>query len=125
LTDQGVEQAPLDLLGPLWSGRYRLLWYPPEGFSQPLRLGDNSPAVAQIALQFATLDGQPRPLTRGPFTSALETRVRLFQRRHGLKADGVVGVQTLLQLNQLTGVDLTVQAARQILEAQALAQKQQ
>ncbi|MEM8562339.1 MAG: AAA family ATPase, partial [Pseudomonadota bacterium] len=47
LTDQGVEQAPLDLLGPLWSGRYRLLWYPPEGFSQPLRLGDNSPAVAQ------------------------------------------------------------------------------
>ncbi|MEM8662310.1 MAG: peptidoglycan-binding domain-containing protein, partial [Pseudomonadota bacterium] len=65
-----------------------------------------------------------QPLTDGLFTTALQTRVRLFQRQHGLSADGVVGVQTLLRLNQLTGVDLTAEAARQILEAQALVQKE-
>ncbi|MEM6581337.1 MAG: AAA family ATPase [Pseudomonadota bacterium] len=124
MSEQGIERVPLEALGPLWNGRYHLLWYPPQGFSQPLSLGDDSPAVAQIASQFAALDGQSQPLTDGPFTTALQTRVRLFQRQHGLSADGVVGVQTLLRLNQLTGVDLTAEAARQILEAQALVQKE-
>ena len=115
-TAGGVSEVKLVQLGPAWTGNYRLLWHPPEGFSRPLSLGDNSAAVAQIAALFARLDGQAVALAGTRFTPALQTRVRLFQRDQGLEDDGVVGVQTLLRLNEATGVDMTAAMARQWLE---------
>ena len=115
LSDQGVSEIELVELGTAWTGNYRLLWHPPEGFSRPLGLGDNSPAIARIATLFARLDGQPQALAGTRFTPALQSRVRLFQRQQGLEDDGVVGVQTLLRLNEATGVDLSAAEARQAL----------
>lgn len=115
LTDSGVSEIELVQLGPAWTGNYRLLWQPPEGFTRPVGLGDNSPAIAQIAALFARLDGQPQALAGTRFTPALQARVRLFQRQQGLEDDGVVGVQTLLRLNEAAGVDISAAAARKIL----------
>jgi general secretion pathway protein A len=119
LTDEGVAQVSLAELAPYWTGRYRMLWHPPPGFSKPLLLGDDSPVVGTIAELFARLDAQPEPLTERRFTRALEQRVRLFQQQNGLTDDGVVGVQTLLKLNEQTGVDVTAEQARQALETVA------
>lgn len=116
LTDEGVSEIELVQLGPAWTGNYRLLWHPPEGFTRPLGVGDNSPAIAQIAALFARLDGQSQALAGTRFTPALQSRVRLFQRQHGLEDDGVVGVQTLLRLNEATGVDINAAMARQLLK---------
>jgi general secretion pathway protein A len=120
LTDEGVAAVSLAELAPYWTGRYRMLWHPPPGFSKPLLLGDDSAVVGIIAQLFARLDGQPEPLTEGRFTRALEQRVRLFQQQNGLIDDGVVGVQTLLKLNEQTGVDVTAEQARQALEIVAM-----
>jgi general secretion pathway protein A len=117
LTDRGVSEVELIQLGSVWTGNYRLLWHPPAGFSRRLDLGDDSAAVAQVAALFARLDGQPQALAGNRFNNVLQTRVQLFQREHGLEADGVVGVQTLLRLNEATGVDITAAMARQLLEA--------
>jgi general secretion pathway protein A len=114
-TEEGVAQADLARLGPLWSGRYRFLWRPPAGFARPLALGDESPVVETVATLFARLDGQPQALAGTNFNAPLQQRVRLFQRQQGLEADGVVGVQTLLKLNELLGIDVTAEAARQAL----------
>ena len=76
-------------------------------------MGDGSPAVAEVARLFARLDGQPEPLTDEVFTAALAQRVTLFQAEHGLKADGVVGEQTMLRLNEATGLSLTPDRALQ------------
>lgn len=114
--EQGVVLVELAELGPLWSGRYRFLWHPPAGFERPLSLADSGPAVAQVAALFARLDAQSQPLTTAVFNSALQQRVRMFQRTHGLEDDGVVGVQTLLKLNELLGVDATATAARELLQ---------
>ena len=60
---------------------------------------------------FTSTDGKPftvtlpEPLAGQRFNSALEQRVKLFQSNAGLEADGVVGVQTLLRLNERAGVD--------------------
>ena len=116
-TDQGIARVDLIQLAPSWTGDYRLLWHPPEGFVRPLALGDNSPAVAAVAELFANLDGQDQALARNQFTAALQTRVRLFQREHGLDDDGVVGLQTLLKLNEAVGVDLSAASARTMLSA--------
>ena len=68
--------------------------------------------MAEVAKLFARLDGQSRPLAEEQFNSALQARVRLFQRQEGLEDDGLVGVQTLLRLNQRLGIDITAAAAR-------------
>ncbi|MCB1680208.1 MAG: AAA family ATPase [Halioglobus sp.] len=111
----GSSAVPVDLaeLGAQWTGRYQFLWHPPVGFKRPLARGDEGAVVAQVAALFARLDGQPSALAGRRFNTALQQRVRLFQRRHGLDDDGVVGAQTLLKLNEQLGIDLTAAAARQ------------
>lgn len=112
LTEAGIAQVSLAELAPYWTGRYRFLWRQPESFGKPLVVGDDSAVVAAVAELFAQLDNQPRPLTGRRFNRALEQRVRLFQQQNALSADGVVGVQTLLKLNEQLGVDVTARQAR-------------
>lgn len=108
----GEVAVPLAELAPLWAGGYRFLWRPPAGFVQPLALGDTGPAVRAVAALFARLDGQGEPLAQDTFNAALQQRVRLFQRSQGLTSDGVVGLRTLLQLNEQLGMDVTPSLAR-------------
>ena len=116
---QGVELVELSQLGPLWSGRYSFLWHPPEGFSAPLAIGDTSPVVEKIAALFARLDEQETGLTKNAFNAALKERVMLFQRQYNLEDDGVVGVRTLLKLNEQLGIDMTAEKARMRLQGDA------
>ena len=106
-TTDGVERLPLVALASAWRGGYAYLWRPTEGWQQPLAVGDSGAAVAAVAKWFAALDGQDTPLTTDLFTDGLATRVTLFQESMGLKADGVVGEQTVLRLNEAVGRALT------------------
>ena len=45
--------------------------------------------------------------------------MRLFQQQNTLVDDGVVGVQTLLKLNEQLAIDVTAAQARQQLQAAA------
>ena len=118
-TGRGVVTIDLGDIGSQWTGRYRFLWHPPPGFERPLSFGDSSEAVARVAELFARLDDQPRALTDDKFNSALQQRVRLFQREQGLEDDGVVGVQTLLKLNERLGIDISAETARARLQAES------
>jgi general secretion pathway protein A len=113
LTEQGVAQVDLAELAPYWTGRYRFLWRVPRGFENDLSLGQRDAAVASVAQWFARLDGQPEPLADDLFNRVLRERVLLFQREHGLIDDGVVGLQTLLELNDQLGTHVTAEQARQ------------
>ncbi|GAB3278211.1 ExeA family protein [Parahaliea aestuarii] len=103
--DGGVVEVSLRELAGLWQGDFYLLWQVPDGYRAPLALGDRGPAVAAVARLFAALDNQPRALAESQFNRALQSRVELFQRAHQLEADGVVGVRTLLKLNEQLGID--------------------
>ncbi|GAB5450363.1 MAG: ExeA family protein [Halioglobus sp.] len=116
-SEAGVQRIRLADFAPLWTGEYHYLWHVPAGFSGPLALGDEGAAVAVVARAFASLDGQPEPLAGTQFNAALQQRVRLFQRRHGLIDDGVVGLQTLLTLNEQLGIDPSAAQARSQLQA--------
>jgi general secretion pathway protein A len=107
LAGETVVEAALADLGPLWTGSYRVLWQAPRGFSSPLSLGDEGLAVTEVALLFAHLDSQQTPLADSQFNAALKKRVVMFQRQYGLEDDGVIGVQTLLKLNELLGIDVS------------------
>ena len=111
-SDQGLVSAPLSDLAPTWTGRYQYLWQPPRGWVGPISLGESGAVVAEVAQMFATLDGVSLT-TISQFSDALATRVRLFQSAEGLVADGVVGEQTLLRLNDRLNVGLTTTRALQ------------
>ncbi len=119
LTDSGVAEVGLAELAPYWTGRFRFLWHSPAGFKRRLALGYDSDAVAIVAQMFARLDAQPEPLAGRRFNRLLQQRVRLFQQQNALVDDGVVGVQTLLKLNEQLGIDVTAAQSRQQLQAAA------
>jgi len=108
VTEGEVVDIPLTELEAQWSGELLFIWRPPIGFSNPIGVNDNNAVVAWLAKAFATLDNKSQPLTDTRFTPALKQRVMIFQRQHQLLADGVVGVNTLLRLNERLGLANTL-----------------
>jgi len=112
-TPNGIDVVPLDSLQARWQGEIVFLWRPPPDYQRPLALGDRHAAVAWVALRFAELDQQSEVLAGDRFNEALSERVKMFQRELHLRDDGVIGVQTLLKLNERLGVDRTLDNAFQ------------
>ncbi|MCR8923228.1 AAA family ATPase [Dasania sp. GY-MA-18] len=100
LTPQGETSLALSELAYLWTGNFTLLWQAPASYSGPIGLGEQGPLVQWLGQQFANLDQQSQPLSTQTFNRALYQRVILFQQSQGLTADGVVGLKTLLKLEQ-------------------------
>jgi len=87
-------------LGQTWTGEFAFIWQGPDGFNKPIGKGDRSALVTWVADRFALLDGQSSGLSAGVYNEALATRVTLFQQQQGLDDDGIVGLNTLLKLNE-------------------------
>lgn len=94
--------VPLEKFLAGWSGRYLYLWQPPQSFDT-LTVGDrNAPAVSWLLDQLAIIDqNSERIITGGRYTAAIAQKVASFQSQQALTADGVVGRETVMRLNQL------------------------
>lgn len=109
-SQQGVIEVPLADMAKRWTGEAQYLWQAPRGWSGSVSRGNTSAVVDVIAQMFAALDGMTAPKVKS-YGAALEARVRLFQEAEGIVADGVVGEQTILRLNERLGIGLTSQRA--------------
>ena len=85
-----------------WNGAFLYLWYSPSDI-QSLRLGDQDPlALEWLQSQLQRIDRDYLPLiTGGNYTETIRDKVLDFQIQQGIRADGVVGRQTIMKLNQL------------------------
>lgn len=94
--------VPLEKFLTGWSGRYLYLWQPVQGFNT-LTAGDrNAPAVSWLQDQLAIIDqNSERIITGGRYTAAIAQKVANFQSQQTLMADGVVGRETIMRLNEL------------------------
>ena len=93
----GTVSAPFrqDALLPLWTGRAVVLWQPGPGRLSVVRPGNREPAVLWIRQQLhLPADSDEASM----YDAELVARVVEFQKARGLKADGVVGLQTLMAL---------------------------
>ena len=79
-----------------WLGTYLVVWPQAAGWPSIVGRGDTGPAVATI-MEMASLVDVPYHGDR-VFDAAFELWLRGFQARNGLKADGIVGRNTLLHL---------------------------
>lgn len=87
----------------LWNGQALMLWRPPAIFAGRLpsvRLGDSGEAVLWLRARLQAA-GFAVPAAERRFDQALAETVRDFQRRYGLLPDGVVGQNTLIQLQNV------------------------
>lgn len=86
-----------------WFGNFVFLWRPPGLTRRLLKKGNSGSDVNWLRKQLARVQGPPTgggPESSGAvFDEALKKQVMDFQRAHGLKADGMVGERTLIQLN--------------------------
>lgn len=93
-----------DLLG-MWRGDYATFWRAPPDYSGKLRVGASGPAVVWLASRLALIQGSPQPGEQKRYDALLKSQVSAFQLANGLKADGVAGAETFMQLNRAIGID--------------------
>ena len=106
--DGEAATLPLTSLGESWDGEFLFIWRPPGDFRRPIGLGDTSSTVEWLAITFARMDGGVGVWSAEQFDSHLVERVKQFQRRNNIDADGIVGLKTLLKLNDRLGIDKTL-----------------
>ena len=91
-------------LAHLWQGDFATYWQAPPGYQRPLGPGDSGALVDQLALQLASVRGEPAPPGAQRVDAAMKTRVQAFQLAQGLKPDGLVGPTTFMQLARATAL---------------------
>jgi general secretion pathway protein A len=94
-----AELLPVGAVERLWDGVFSTIWRPLPGVARVLGPGMQGPGVAW--LRRALGDGDIGGRDRGPavYDEALAARVVAFQRREGLEADGMAGIETLVRVS--------------------------
>lgn len=97
-----------------WLGEYYDVWMSPVSVAQPLKPGDEHPDVVGVKLLAQVAD----PAFTGPvdrrFDPSFAQWVRSFQTSHGLRADAIVGPDTLYFLSQFDQQGPQLEAARSL-----------
>lgn len=108
----GVKHVRLDLAGTrhelaraslskFWTGDFIVLWRLPVDVPATLKLGDSGAGVAWAMERLKTFDGGPAAASPAVFTPEMEARVRALQEAYGIRADGIIGPETLFALSAL------------------------
>jgi len=100
-----TQTVTLATLARLWRGDFLTFWRVPPGYQNRLVDSDNGPLADWLSAQLAVLDGDARAADKPTSETALKTKVQAFQLANGLRADGLAGPTTFMQLNRATGVD--------------------
>ena len=91
-------EVPLSDLESRWFGDYTLLWRMPPAYTGAIRLGTSGEDVQWLASSIASINGEDVPGIIS-YDARLIRAVKNFQKQEGLSADGIAGVQTLIQIN--------------------------
>ena len=90
-------------LANVWQGDFATYWQAPAGYQRVLGDGDSGELVARLATQLASVRGEPLPSGPQRYDAALKSRVQAFQLANGLRADGLAGPTTFMQLLRAAG----------------------
>jgi general secretion pathway protein A len=102
----GVSQTvSLPSLDKMWRGEFATFWRAPPGYvGHPADMVPG-PLADWLSARLSKLSGNAAASGKQVGETPLKSQVYAFQSAQGLKADGLVGPLTLMQLNRATGVD--------------------
>lgn len=92
-TSQGSLQMPIEQVKSLWSGRAILAYRPLATDKRALHPGVSDPVMREIRQQLGVTVSVSDP---DRFDESLRSRVQEFQRKVGLRPDGLIGTLTLI-----------------------------
>jgi general secretion pathway protein A len=95
----------LPLLAQLWRGDFSTFWRAPPGYEKKVVDAGSGPAADWLLSHLDRLPGAAVSAASAPSDVAFKSRVAAFQLAQGLKADGLAGPTTFMQLNRALGVD--------------------
>jgi len=98
-----IQIIPLEQLTFYWKGDFTLLWRVPPGFKDLIKPGNAGKAVLWLSKKMNEINQNPHMSLHSYYDRELVEQVKAFQLRVGLKNDGVVGIKTLIHINQVTG----------------------
>ena len=103
---RGEFEVSAEELSSRWDGTYLYFWRAPLGYEDPLRVGGkNSSVVNWLQSKMLEWDeSYQEVITGGIYSSAISEQVRRFQSDNGVQSDGVLGRETIIALNDLSGV---------------------
>jgi len=93
----------IDELQQHWYGWFTLLWQRPPAYENAIHPGEQGEAVVWLSKKMNQIDVHTRLPERQSYQPELIEKVRQFQLAQGLVADGIVGVQTLIHINNAAG----------------------
>ncbi|MEE4243839.1 MAG: AAA family ATPase [Kangiellaceae bacterium] len=102
---KGQQWLSLEDFWTIWTGSYQFIWQKPPSYQRPLKIGDQGNAVVWLAQRLDFLMNQSAQVSdtfSSQFDNNLYQRVILFQNINQLDADGLVGMSTLMTINELT-----------------------
>ena len=108
----GKERVRIDLAGErhelarasvaqLWNGDFTVLWRVPADMPARLDRGAGGPGVAWALDRLKTFDGGAGATPGATFDAAMQARVEKLQQAYGIRADGIIGPETLFALSAL------------------------
>ena len=107
--DKTIEVS-LDELEKVWSGSYIILWKPPFPENESLAEGYVGPDVLWLRHQLDEIEGKKQAEYSADnlkFNASLVERVKQFQAKQGITADGIVGRETFIELVNVSKTTLT------------------
>jgi len=86
-----------------WYGQFTLLWQKPEHYSSSVTPGDSGYMVNWLYKQLSKIDHDSSAnMVISTYDDYLVNKVKAFQLRQGLHADGIVGPITIIHINTLS-----------------------
>ncbi|MBC6942442.1 MAG: AAA family ATPase [Xanthomonadales bacterium] len=88
-------------LGELWDGGFTVLWRVPTDVPARLERGAVGPGVAWALDRLKAFDGGTGATPGASFDAAMQARIEKLQQAFGIRADGIIGPETLFALSAL------------------------
>lgn len=107
LADQ-TQTIQLKQLEFYWKGEFSMLWRVPPGYEEFILPGFAGESVVWLSQIMSEIDNTTENKITSYYDAGLVERVKQFQLNQGLENDGVVGVKTLIHINQVTGTKAPV-----------------
>ena len=99
------QTVALAVLARQWRGDFATFWRTPPGYAGRAIDGREHPATPWLEQRLAALQGVAAASGAERTDARLREQIQAFQLAQGLKADGLAGPTTLMQLNRAVGVD--------------------
>lgn len=85
----------------LWDGDFTVLWRVPVDMPPRLDRGAGGSAVSWVLDRLRSFDGGPGASAGATFDAAMQARIEQLQQAYGIRADGIIGPETLFALSAL------------------------